>query len=323
VKRHRAPILLPSDEAAPQFTAHRLTRDELSPLLERSDRAALIRLTWHLGFLVATGASILALQATAWVVPLIIAYGYALAFLFCPFHETAHRTAFRTRWLNPVVGRFIGVLIFRPYDNYRVYHWEHHRFTQDPDRDPELHFPKPTSVGAYVLTLTGLPYLRRRFADMLTLTMGRADKPWMPPNERRGLIVEARAHLAIYLVVAGVSVVLASPAALLVWLVPFLVGQVFLQPYLLAEHTGCAHTRDSLANTRTTLTSALVRLFAWNMPYHAEHHAYPAVPFHALPRLHARVQDRLANVEPGYVAATIAVNRHLFWRRDGRLTGAR
>jgi fatty acid desaturase len=65
---------------------------------------------------------------------------------------------------------------------------------------------------------------------------------------------------------------------------PLLVGQGFLRPYLLAEHTACAFTRDCLENTRTTLTLWLVRLFAWNMPYHAEHHAYPAVPFHARPR---------------------------------------
>jgi fatty acid desaturase len=80
----------------------------------------------------------------------------------------------------------------------------------------------------------------------------------------------------------------------------------------LAEHTGCAVTRDCLENTRTTLTLTLVRLFAWNMPYHAEHHAYPAVPFHALPRLHERVRGRIENLEPGYLAATAKVNRYLF-----------
>jgi fatty acid desaturase len=60
-----------------------------------------------------------------------------------------------------------------------------------------------------------------------------------------------------------------------------------------------------------------VRLFTWNMPFHAAHHAYPAVPFHALPRLYALVRARLANLEPGYVAATIKVNRHLFGPRRG------
>ena len=94
---------------------------------------------------------------------------------------------------------------------------------------------------------------------------------------------------------------------------------MFLRPYLLAEHTGCGVTRDCLENTRTTLTLAPVRLFAWNMPYHAEHHAYPAVPFHALPRLHAQVRSRIEHVEPGYVAATVTVNRHLFGRGPGIL----
>jgi len=55
-----------------------------------------------------------------------------------------------------------------------------------------------------------------------------------------------------------------------------------------------------------------VRLFAWNMPYHAEHHAYPAVPFHALPRLHQGIREKIANVEPGYVTASKKVARYLF-----------
>jgi fatty acid desaturase len=87
-------------------------------------------------------------------------------------------------------------------------------------------------------------------------------------------------------------------------------------PYLLAEHTACAFTRDCLDNTRTTLTLPLVRLFAWNMPYHAEHHAYPAAPFHALPLLHERVRARIANLDPGYVTATVKVNRYLFGGKD-------
>jgi len=36
------------------------------------------------------------------------------------------------------------------------------------------------------------------------------------------------------------------------------------------------------------------------MPFHAEHHSYPAVPFHQLPRFHAVIRDRLRVVEPGY-----------------------
>ena len=73
-----------------------------------------------------------------WALPLLIAHGYVLAFVFCIFHETAHRTAFRTRWLNTVVGTLAGLLSSGRTGNYRVYHWEHHRFTQDERGTPSL-----------------------------------------------------------------------------------------------------------------------------------------------------------------------------------------
>jgi fatty acid desaturase len=38
------------------------------------------------------------------------------------------------------------------------------------------------------------------------------------------------------------------------------------------------------------------------MPYHAEHHAYPALPFHALPKAHALLKARIAVQAPGYIA---------------------
>lgn len=301
-----------TDDALVRFTAHQLPREDLHALMARSDGPALLRTVWHFGVLAVTGTALWHLRSTAWVLPLLVAHAYVLAFVFCAFHETAHRTAFRTRWLNAVVGTIAGLLTFWPYRNYRVYHWEHHRYTQDPDRDPELFFAKPASVPAYLFVLTGVPNAIRRIGDMLRLAAGRADRPWMAPAERWPLIVEARAYLAVYAAMAAASLLAASPIALLVWIGPWMIGQAFLRPYLLAEHTGCAVTRDCLENTRTTLTLTLVRLFAWNMPYHAEHHAYPAVPFHALPRLHERVRGRIENLEPGYLAATAKVNRYLF-----------
>ena len=62
-----------------------------------------------------------------------------------------------------------------------------------------------------------------------------------------------------------------------------------------------------LANSRTTSSNAVVRFFAWNMPYHAEHHAFPSVPFHALPELHRDLRADLKVIASGY----IAVNRQI------------
>ncbi|WP_246694633.1 fatty acid desaturase, partial [Mesorhizobium sp. M2D.F.Ca.ET.147.01.1.1] len=72
---------------------------------------------------------------------------------------------------------------------------------------------------------------------------------------------------------------------------PALLGQPFLRLYLMAEHGRCPLVANMLENTRTTLTNWFVHKLAWNMPYHAEHHAYPGVPFHQLPEFHRLIGD--------------------------------
>ena len=85
-----------------------------------------------------------------------------------------------------------------------------------------------------------------------------------------------------------------------VWLLPLALGFPVLRLYLLAEHGRCPAVANMFENTRTTFTNALVRRLAWNMPYHAEHHAFPSVPFHRLPAWHQHVCDELKCTSPGY-----------------------
>jgi fatty acid desaturase len=48
----------------------------------------------------------------------------------------------------------------------------------------------------------------------------------------------------------------------------------------------------------------MVRAVAWNMPYHVEHHVWPAVPFHKLPQVHALMREELRVTASGYAAFT-------------------
>jgi fatty acid desaturase len=86
------------------------------------------------------------------------------------------------------------------------------------------------------------------------------------------------------------------------WLLPLAVGQPFLRFVLLAEHSGCSFSSDGTTNTRTTLTLWPVRWLMWNMPFHAEHHLYASIPFHALPSAHAHLAPHLRHIDPGYLA---------------------
>ena len=124
-----------------------------------------------------------------------------------------------------------------------------------------------------------------------------------------------RGQVALYLLTAAAAIGLGSTTPLVYWLLPSILGQPLLRAITLAEHTGCSENPNGLINTRTTLTLWPVRFLMWNMPYHAEHHLYPSIPFHALPLTHMRIRERLAHLDNGY----IAVNRAIL---QGRLRSA-
>jgi fatty acid desaturase len=280
-----------------------IDKTRLKALSARSDAKGLAQFASHLTVLSATGAVIALSKGTPWLVLALPLHGLVLVFLFAPLHETIHRTAFRGRRLNDAAAWLCGVLLVLPPTYFRAFHLAHHRHTQDPERDPELAVPKPATLGAYLRAVSGLPYWRERIATTLAHAAGRVSEPFIPPSHTTRVVREARILLGVYGTVAAVSIVAGSWLAVGYWLVPALIGQPFLRLFLLAEHTGCPQVPDMLRNSRTTRSNAALRWLAWNMPFHAEHHAYPALPFHALPTAHALLEDEIAVQAPGYLAA--------------------
>lgn len=276
----------------------RLDRAERALLLRRSDRRGAVQLAIHLGALAATSLPI-ALAAPLWPL-LLLPQGILIVFLFTALHECTHRTAFHSERVNRLVAAACGFLVLVPPEWFRCFHAAHHRFTQDPARDPELVTPEPRSRAAYLWRLSGLPLWWGSLRTLLRNASGHCRDAYVPTISRAAVAREARAMLAGYGLLAAGSIALGSGLLLWLWLLPALLGQPFLRAYLMAEHGRCPHVANMLANSRTTFTTALVRRLAWNMPYHAEHHAYPAVPFHALPRFHALVRDHLRTTERGY-----------------------
>jgi MocE subfamily Rieske [2Fe-2S] domain protein len=49
------------------------------------------------------------------------------------------------------------------------------------------------------------------------------------------------------------------------------------------------------------------RFLYWNMNYHVEHHMFPLVPYHAVPRLHQAVKDDMPKPYPSLLAAWLEI----------------
>jgi fatty acid desaturase len=64
--------------------------------------------------------------------------------------------------------------------------------------------------------------------------------------------------------------------------------------FIALQHVGLAeNVWDHRLNTRSIRFNFFCSFLFMNMGYHVEHHIYPLVPFHALPRLHERIKTQL------------------------------
>jgi len=269
------------------------TRERLT---KRRNIPALVHAAGHFGLILALVVWI-ALGWPGWVfaVPLL---GIALAFLFTLQHECTHQTPFRTRRLNEIAGHVTGLILIQPFFWFRAFHMAHHRHTNDPENDPELAEPNPQTGSDIVWHLIGVGYWRAKVAVLLGNAIGPRDATYITPRQRARIRWEARMMLVLYGVAGG----LAGPTLLWVWLIPLALGFPVLRLYLLAEHALCPPVANMFENTRTTFTHRAIRWLSWNMPYHAEHHAWPAVPYHALPDLHTLAHPHLRSTSDGYSA---------------------
>ncbi|MGE0483831.1 MAG: fatty acid desaturase [Gammaproteobacteria bacterium] len=297
-----------------------LTGDALRAVQRRDDGPSARRLAVHLGSFAFLVAIVIAVHASPLLaLPVALALGWVWAGLFAPFHECIHGTAFVSPGLNRLGAWLTGIPFMMAPAVYRGFHFEHHRHTQDPARDPELmddprYAEWPADRRGWWLMASGLGLFLLKLRPLVGISLRPAsDWPrfarWVDTvDDRAALARESRVVLACWL-----AFVLALPFVpgggwllLAAWL-----SNALEALWVSCEHTGLPLEGNILERTRTVESNAFVRFWIWNMNYHAEHHAWPSIPWHRLPAAHRAVRPRLASRVPGYAA----LHRNV---RDGR-----
>ncbi|CAJ1393123.1 unnamed protein product [Effrenium voratum] len=282
-------------------------------LLSLSDSEGLAQLVFHLALLAFGGSLVLWAYDTGrwlWLLVFELLLGVTESFLFNGFHEMVHNTAFESRWLNTIFAHVLGFESFRGAKWFWCFHWTHHRFTNDPSKDPELSggsvdLDDPTtSLYGYLQFISGYPFGFERVARMARMAFLQEVDPWVaekPPNTQRAVRLEARCYLTGYCLLGLGG--LCWPGSVgkrlvLLWLVPHCLGAGHLRLYQFAEHRACKMGSYTETNAwicaRTTTTWWLYRKLAWQMPFHVEHHAWPNVPFHQLEAAHELARSAFA-----------------------------
>ncbi len=286
-----------------------IARDTLRSLQQRQDAISLLHLTLHLGaFLL--GIVLVVMSADVSVLAFICTVMLAAvwATLFAPFHECTHQTAFQSRQLNVVGTWLTGIPFGMAPAFYRAFHFQHHRFTHDPERDPEIASgPQldvwPRTPVAWLYLISGLWLFKVKARSLLnisreSITQGGSIAPWVSAEQQPQIIRETRIVAGAWFLLVIATIVGVRGAGWLLF--ALILSHLFQAVWISTEHTGLPHEGTILARTRTMQVSPFIRWWLWNMNYHAEHHAWPAVPWDKLPLLHDCVAGHVTHQARGY-----------------------
>jgi fatty acid desaturase len=248
--------------------------------------------------------------------PLYFLYGFQMQCMaFAGGHELLHGNAFKTKWMNTVVTFFVGTAFFEVLWHERINHKQHHIFTLDIDRDPELtsFYPRkeleslkfksvPSSRYSYTKSfITVFINFYHRVFRLLSSSMGIATDytgiGWsMQSPKRDELAPSVVSDLQFYsLLQLGVYVFIFTTfgttlegmkSLVFWWMSPCVIGFAPIHFFRNAEHADCDFIPNQLHNTRTVESNRIIRWLLWETNFHCEHHAYPMVPFYNLPVLH-------------------------------------
>ena len=296
-----------------------IPRAEMKKLMRRSDQPAIRDTVIYYGAMIVLAVVAINLWPSWWSAPFWLAYGVLYGSgADSRWHECGHGTAFKTPWMNDVVYQIACFMIVRNPVVWRWSHARHHTDTIIVGRDPEIAAMRPPDVlkiAGLFLGYGTLPSWKR----MLQHAAGRLtaeEASYIPERERHKAFLAPRIWTLIYAATIALAIYLGSILPLMVIGLPSLYGAWHSVMTGLLQHAGMAEdVIDHRLNSRTVLINPISRFIYWNMNYHIEHHMFPMVPYHTLPKLHAMIKDDLpapnTGIADGYKEVVAALWKQL------------
>ena len=280
-----------------------IPRATMKELMKRSDGPAIRDTIIYLGSMIAFATWAIAIWPSWWAIVPLACYGVLYGSAGdSRWHECGHGTAFRTSWMNDAVYQIASFFMMRNPTRWRWSHTRHHTDTIIVGLDPEIALMRPPAAFMTVLNFFGLVDLYHSGKMMLINAAGIVtgdEKTFIPESEQSKVIWTARIWVLIYLATIAACFYFHSILPVLLIGAPRLYGAWHGILVGLMQHGGLAEdVLDHRMNSRTVYINPVSRFLYWNMNYHVEHHMFPMVPYHALPKLHALIKHDLPAPSP-------------------------
>lgn len=273
-----------------------VSREDMQSLLERKDWPAIRdTIVWFSLLGVSGYAGYLLWGSWLCVFPFMVYWVIYASTSDSRWHESSHGTAFKTDWLNDFLYEIASFMVMRESTVWRWSHTRHHSDTIIVGRDPEIAVPRPPDLKALAMSFFYLNAAPAYFKKLIMHAFGKMhteEKTFIPESDFSRIYFKARISLLIYFAVIGYALYIGSWLPLMYVGLPNFLGSWLMPIYGYTQHAGLAeNVLDHRLNCRTVYMNFIHRFLYWNMNYHVEHHMFPLVPYHALPRLHQLVKN--------------------------------
>ncbi|WP_313731488.1 fatty acid desaturase family protein [Cohnella nanjingensis] len=294
--------------AAAEWYVCPVPRPKLKQLMKRKDGPAIRDTLLWFGALAAAGYAAYLSWGTWWAIPAFAVYGVLYASpADSRWHECGHGTAFKTPWMNEAVYQIASFMILRPATPWRWSHARHHTDTIIVGRDPEIVAPRPPVWRVILMESFKLYGGPRDLKRMLLHCFGKLDaeeREYIPASEIPKTCWESRVYVLIFAAVVIACLYGGTVLPALFIVLPSFYGSFLVLLTGMSQHLGLYEdVLDHRLNTRTTYMNPILRFLYWNMNYHTEHHMFPMVPYHALPKLHEEIRHDCPAPSPSLAAA--------------------
>ena len=286
----------------------KVDKKQLKEFSQRKDSPALIHFAIYFGALVTSGYLAYITWGSWLSVLFFFIYGTIYSYSVCNWHETVHRTAFKTRWLNEFfyhVSSFMGDFEgFR----WRWSHTFHHSNTLQTkdDYDHEIQVSRPTDLIAFFLNyipFTDLLFPHRLIKyEVIKHAFGFFSpvvKIAAPTNEKKKILWNSRLYLLIWISIISLSIYFATILPILYLILPTYYGKPLWFLVNVTQHLGAAiDTKDHRKSTYSVRINPIFSFLYWHMEYHLEHHMFPMVPSYNLKKLHNVIKNEIPKPFP-------------------------
>ena len=210
---------------------------------------------------------------------------------YTPLHEAAHGNIHgkhdQLRWLNDLCGYLVAPIIAVPYASHRLEHFTHHRYTNQPDKDPDF-IISGMGKGALGAVITVIKFLFVQNSFFVV-------QHWSTASKKERAIYCAELTMSLGWRIVFLSLV-DVPGAAWVVLLGYLMGGMFTA-YWFAYRPHIPY-RDSARyrNTNSLIMPKWMKPFEWfwlGQNLHSIHHLFPRVPFYRYHALHRDIEPIL------------------------------